>query len=229
MKLTDDEIKRLGQRFLTCVSPQYAWDLHITPNGGDGKWNKYFHKLNKGDRVLFVGCGGGNEVSEGKKYGFSVAGCTLGEKNIEHGRNTLGLSEDEIFEGLGELLPFGPEEFDAVIATQMLEHTVSPIIFLLEQNRVLKTGGKIILEWPAPRKQAPDREDNPQHLISPTAGQGRSLLLKSGFGNVQLYYENMSPIPESSWWKSETFSYVIAIAEKIPSSWDYVNEARTWK
>jgi SAM-dependent methyltransferase len=43
--------------------------------------------------------------------------------------------------GKAEALPFGEEEFDVVLATQMLEHAEEPGTVLREINRVLRPGG----------------------------------------------------------------------------------------
>ena len=42
-------------------------------------------------------------------------------------------------------LPFKDKEFDIVLCTEVLEHSHSPRIAISEMNRVLETGGKLIL------------------------------------------------------------------------------------
>ena len=49
---------------------------------------------------------------------------------------------------VGEDLPFSDALFDGVFAFAVLEHTVRPWIVAKEICRVLKPGGKIIIDWP---------------------------------------------------------------------------------
>ena len=48
----------------------------------------------------------------------------------------------------GKIFPFGDNEFDSILTTQVLEHVFTPEIFVAELNRVLKPGGKMLLTVP---------------------------------------------------------------------------------
>lgn len=48
----------------------------------------------------------------------------------------------------GKKFPFGNSEFDSIVTNQVLEHVFNPDEFLSEINRVLKTGGKLLLTVP---------------------------------------------------------------------------------
>jgi SAM-dependent methyltransferase len=50
--------------------------------------------------------------------------------------------------GLAEKLPFGPEKYDLVLLTQVLEHVEEPKIVLKEINYVLKCNGVLIVSFP---------------------------------------------------------------------------------
>jgi SAM-dependent methyltransferase len=47
-----------------------------------------------------------------------------------------------------EALPFGGETFDAVICSEVLEHTRDPRVVLAEASRVLKPGGRLLIAVP---------------------------------------------------------------------------------
>jgi len=49
---------------------------------------------------------------------------------------------------LNEPLPFGDHEFDTIILSDVLEHLKNPEQLWKEMNRVLRTGGKVILNVP---------------------------------------------------------------------------------
>ncbi len=56
---------------------------------------------------------------------------------------------DLIFsKGTAEALPFANEVFNAVMATQVIEHLPEPAAFFQEAHRVLKPGGKGIITFP---------------------------------------------------------------------------------
>jgi SAM-dependent methyltransferase len=54
-------------------------------------------------------------------------------------------------------LPFGENEFDTVVSTELLEHVPDPLRAMREMNRVLKPGGHLVLTTPMywPRHEVP--------------------------------------------------------------------------
>jgi len=217
----------LGKRYLVCLEPQHRFDMHDYELLPGNKYEKYYDLIPKGSRVLHLGCGTGREVLLGKEYGFTSTGITIGKENIKFGHETLGLNEQELVEGYCEVLPFQAEEFDYVIGCQIFEHAIAPMLFLLEQNRVLKPGGQIILEWPPCFGHGTHGAD-PQHQICFTPGQGQGLLLKAGFVDIKLYYNDMTEIPETNYWHGDA-GYVIAIATKISTDVDYIKKYQELK
>lgn len=167
-------------------------------NGLDSRLAKYLLRNPSLKKVLLLGVGPGREILLAKSMGFDATGITLGSRNIDMGRLVLGLSEKEHIEAIAESLPFPSETFDAVIGCQVFEHTIAPIMFLLEIGRVLKPNGKLILEWPSGEVHTAGA--NPHHLICYAPGQGKALLRKTGFENVETFYTNGQPIPKDLEW-----------------------------
>ncbi|MGO8822764.1 MAG: class I SAM-dependent methyltransferase [Desulfomonilaceae bacterium] len=59
-----------------------------------------------------------------------------------------GRNKDADFHYDGSIFPFGDEEFDSVVASQVLEHVFNPKEFLSEINRVLRPGGVFLITVP---------------------------------------------------------------------------------
>ena len=80
----------------------------------------------------------------------------------------------------GTVLPFADASFDHVLCTEVLEHVPEPKKFLAELNRVLRSGGSLVLTvpWSARVHHAP-------HDYTRFTRFGLSLLLQSaGFSGV---------------------------------------------
>ena len=76
---------------------------------------------------------------------------------------------------------------DFIFLRHTLEHSPYPIFTLMEYNRVLKQGGKIYIEVPAPDCER-RHEYNLNHYSIFGANQLAALLLRAGF-NVDLFNE----------------------------------------
>lgn len=224
-ELSEGEEKELARRFSICLSNQDQGLGWVNDAAKEvNKPRKYMQSLEKGSKTLFVGAGSGREVLLASEMGLDAYGITLGPSNLELGRS-LGLSKERLLEGHNEVLPFSSETFDAVAGFQILEHSVSPLLFLLECNRVLKDQGCIFLEWPPSH---PTSSYDPKHVICPTPGQARALLLKSGFSNIELLYADLKKVPEAEYWQGlPDRGYVVAQASRAPNvDLNYVNTFR---
>lgn len=216
----------LLERYLDALESQRVKSFEDYALDENSKFVRYLKRWPKGSKVLHLGCGTGREVLVGKSMGLHSMGITLGIENVAFGRHILGLTEDEIVHAPCEATPFKAESFDAVLGCQIFEHAAAPMMFLLEQGRVLKMGGEIVLEWPAASAHATNEED-PHHQVCYTPGQARGLLMKAGFRDIKLFYNDMSPILEENWWMGEQGKgYVIAVAKKAPSDVDYIVKSR---
>ena len=105
-------------------------------------------KVKNGMKVLEVGCGGGLFTNMIKKYypDCEVYGIDLDENHIKFAKNRcreLNLAVNYAVADI-KALPFPDNYFDLVFSHTVVEHL--PFAdFILEQKRVLKTGGDLII------------------------------------------------------------------------------------
>lgn len=105
----------------------------------------YLRKFKSG-RILDVGCSAGATMSALERKGFSnIYGVDISKKAVEacqkHKLNAFQESADKT--------SFKENFFDAIIASDILEHTASDSKTLAEWHRILRPGGRILLFVPA--------------------------------------------------------------------------------
>jgi 2-polyprenyl-3-methyl-5-hydroxy-6-metoxy-1,4-benzoquinol methylase/ribosomal protein S27AE len=133
----------------------YAGDYHAelrTPGGterafGD-KYQRYAdwlgNHLARG-RVLDVGCATGLLVRMLCDRGYRAEGIELNPRSAEWGRQHYGVT---IHDQPLEHCPYGPGSLDAVVLTDVLEHTLHPRDFLASVGRLLIPGGLVLVTFP---------------------------------------------------------------------------------
>lgn len=97
-----------------------------------------------GKRILDLGCGIG-EFGALFSGNNDVFGVDFSEYALKQGR-ARGMNC--LISNLDDNLPFKNEQFDFVIATDILEHLFDPFLFLREVSRVLKPGGGFFCSTP---------------------------------------------------------------------------------
>jgi SAM-dependent methyltransferase len=199
---TDGKLKFLLQKLLYLFSTQNGMDTDDYPIVENNKVSRYLKHIPEKSKTLLLGTGTGREVLVAKSMNLDPVGITLGSRNVYFGLNYLGLNSEELKEELNECLPYKPNTFDVIAGFQVFEHTMVPLLFLLEMSRVLKEGGELILEWP-PANDAHTGGANPHHQICFTPGQAKGLFEKAGFKNIKLFYEDMTPIPTEEYWHGD--------------------------
>ena len=111
-----------------------------------------------GSRVLDIGCGAGRHSFEGLRRGASVVAADLDDVAL---KDVAQMSVAMIAEGqagsAGRLaaarsdardLPFANDSFDAVIASEVMEHIAEDEVTLREIARVLKPAGRVAITVP---------------------------------------------------------------------------------
>ena len=94
--------------------------------------------------LLDVGCGNGRYLLTMRSLGWQVQGVELSEDGLKVCRSA-GLEVHH-----GELLSasFSADSFDVITARHLIEHVPDPHSFMAELARILKPGGKLIIETP---------------------------------------------------------------------------------
>lgn len=200
---TDGDKIRLLDKLKKFISYQDSPNLELYELQRSRKVDRFLNGFQRGSNVLLLGVACGRETKVAKEnYGFNVCSITLGGMNVWFGRNILGLSESELSLCIAELLPFSNDFFDVVAGFQVFEHTFSPLLFVLEQARVLKPGGSLILEWPPAKDFGYD--SNWHHQVCYAPGQAESLFKKAGLESIVLKYsKSMLDISDEDKWRCD--------------------------
>jgi len=104
-----------------------------------------------GLKILDVGCGGGIVSEPLARIGASVVGIDACPENIEAARHHADL-DPKLRSGLSyrcttveEHLETSPSSYDAVVASEVIEHVDNPQVFLRKCSQLLKPEGSIFL------------------------------------------------------------------------------------
>lgn len=128
-----------------------------------------------GATVLDVGCGQGVALEIFRDAGLDATGVTLGP-DVEacRAKGLKALEMDFAF------LDFADETFDLVWCRHAIEHSVFPFFTLAELHRVLKPGGVLYLEVPAPDTSC-RHQTNPNHYSVLGKSMWLELIRRVGF------------------------------------------------
>lgn len=154
--------------------------------------------IKKGDKVLDVGCSYGEQAIMIARQGVKVTGIDSSKKLISK-LNKLSKKEKLDCKGLsGDIkkMPFKAEYFDAIIATEVLEHIADPQIAARECFRVLKRGGRACISVPTGESENifvkihPNWVKNSGHTNIFTKKKILNILANSGFRVSKTEYQN---------------------------------------
>lgn len=145
-------------------------------------------KLKKDSVILDIGCGFGYFLDEMKNKGYTnITGITLSEINAklarDRGHNVKEYDPSFIPQKDG----FIDESTDFIFLRHTLHHSPYPIFSLVEYNRLLKQGGKMYIEVPAPDC---DRKHEFNNNIYSILGKSQlmALLMRTGF-KIEVFNE----------------------------------------
>lgn len=135
----------------------------------------------KNIRILDVGAGGGGEIINMRNAGYTdVTGITFGLGNVKVAKEQYGL--DLYFMDM-HFTNFQNNVWDAIVGFHIFEHTPSPLLLGLEFLRILKDGGKLLLEMPAGEEHFP-YDANVHHMNMMTPWIAQRMIRKCGFTNI---------------------------------------------
>ena len=179
MKLDQTKIERLKafmERIKDDTYPEPLSDLHlsITERMISSLVSKY--SLPENSKVLDVGCGQGVAMEGFKTRGFSPVGITLNEEDLLVCRQ----KGYDVYEMDQSFLDFNDEEFDLVWCRHCLEHSIFPYYTLGELFRVLKHGGYLYIEVPAPDTSC-KHQTNKNHYSVLGKNMWIELIKRTGF------------------------------------------------
>lgn len=97
-----------------------------------------------GGRMLDVGCGNGRFMTGMRTLGWQVQGVELSEKGV----NACRMSDLPVHHGDLGSAGFADGSFDLITARHVIEHVPEPHPFMAELVRVLRPGGRLVIETP---------------------------------------------------------------------------------
>lgn len=187
-----------------------------------------FCKIQKGQKILEVGCGTGVYGIDMARCGGDVVGLDISPEAIDFA-NSWAKKEKLSFKGVigdAENLPFKESTFDLVFFGALLHHFPKPEKALLEAKRVLNKTGKVVLVEPngnnpvlrlsrflaefLPIKYANDIHATKNETIH-TRSKYVKILKNEGFVNNQITYFKRKPDHKTT----VTNNLVLKIAIKL--------------
>jgi SAM-dependent methyltransferase len=114
---------RAARRFLEFVGP------YLKPN----------------ERVLDIGCGDGALVRTLQEFGAAPTGVDLDPEGARFIEQTYGIP---VVVSPFETACFADGQFDAIVATHVIEHFFEPVEAMQRMRRLLKPNGLLVLETP---------------------------------------------------------------------------------
>ena len=197
MKQSDvEKLDQFLERIKNDIYPEASSDLHteITKKMFYDIKSKY--NLAKEGKVLDVGCGQSVALDLFRNEGFVPVGITLGEEDIEACRQ----KGFEVHQMDQSFLNFNDAEFDFIWCRHCLEHSIFPYFTLSELYRVLKKGGYLYIEVPAPDTSC-QHQTNKNHYSVLGKSMWAELIMRSGFNILNIMDINFSVMagPDLYW------------------------------
>jgi SAM-dependent methyltransferase len=185
----------IEKRITEDVYPEYpdAGHTRVTADALqhiDEKWGL------RGKRVLDVGCGQGVALEKFVEYGAVATGLTFGEDFEVCKQKGFDVYAMDM-----SFLDFPPETFDLIWARHSLEHSLFPYFTLDGLCSVLKRGGMLYVEVPAPDTSA-NHQRNPNHYSCLTRDSWAALFDRVGLTTLEYFALDMELVCGPDVWYS---------------------------
>jgi len=163
-----------------------GWHKSRTVNMDKVGLGEYEKELKAVGSVLEIGCAEGQMLSLFKKRGWREKGLDISYVMTRYAREKLGL--DAVCGTLKET-KFPDNSFDLVAMFHVIEHFPDPVMNIKESWRILKEGGRIIIETPCYDLPNITNEwfDDEDHFTFFSESTLKRMLRESGFRNISLY------------------------------------------
>lgn len=100
----------------------------------------------KNGKILDIGIGDGEFVTECYEKGFDVQGIEINKERVARIKHKF--PDIEVVEGVAEALPYADQSFDFINVCEVIEHVQNPKKVLEEVRRVLAPEGKAYVSFP---------------------------------------------------------------------------------
>jgi SAM-dependent methyltransferase len=146
-------------------------------------------------RVLDAGCGTGGLLAALRttRPALHLIGLEWSDAAAQRAREKSGAA---IARGSVNALPFAAASFDAVVSADVLCHAgVDPATALAELHRVLRPGGRLVVNMPAYAWLLSAHDRHVHNVRRWTAASTRATLRRAGFADVRARYWNGLLLP----------------------------------
>lgn len=169
-------------KYLKGLNPRHRDVINIIDENDIDLRNKH---------ILDIGCGEGTLMMKFKEMGADVGGIDLSKEGVNLCKQRgLKARKMDIVE---DKIPWS-NEFDLVIASEVIEHIFDPFIFLRNINKIIKDRGTIVLTTPNFSyyrwifkyllNKTPTQIQNPTHIRFYTLKYLELIVKKQGFDIV---------------------------------------------
>ncbi|HVM73380.1 MAG TPA: class I SAM-dependent methyltransferase [Candidatus Paceibacterota bacterium] len=165
----------------------------------DERRAKQFHDLIVGKDVIDVGCGTGGFMDQIKRASHSISGIEP-QEYVRKELITLGYEMYRVPEEAPE------SRFDIATLFHVLEHITDPLETLAATRKLLRPGGKIVIEVPHARDVLFSLDSFKQfslwseHFILHTKESLRAFLQAGGFKNIEIQGFQRYPLANHIGW-----------------------------
>jgi len=109
--------------------------------------------------ILEIGAGAGVDMNLFINEGYYVTGIGYGDKNIKYAKEVFNII---IHKMDMQNMNFPDNKFDGILSIQVFEHSTCPVLAVKEMYRVLRPGGRALIDVPDAR------DDHVYGLFHPT-------------------------------------------------------------